>query len=181
MLRNRRTKLKKIIISLMLASMASTLHAGLDDYLPPAKLKEHTDNLKMVYGGLGMTAKLVHLNAEMVTPYGIIYGKPGIFTGGEEPGMQVGYRYPYHFTGTDQNGYYFGVYGGHTANTEIDGKRELRLGGGVDLSYVLLNKQRISTLSVGVGASERVEGRRGSIKKTEPELQFAYSLSFGIF
>ena len=173
--------MKKIVIGLLATSLISFAHADLDDYLPPAKLKEHTANLKTVYGGFGMTAKLVHLNGEIVTPYGIVYAKPGIFTSNDEPGIQVGYRYPYHFTGTDQNGYYVGVYAGHTENAEIDGQRKLRLGAGIDLSYVLLSKQRLSTLSVGVGGSERIEGRYGTVKKVEPELQFAYSLSFGIF
>lgn len=173
--------MKKIILGLMGFSLISFTHAALDDYLPPAKLKEHTASLNTVYGGIGMTNKLVHTNAEIVTPYGIAYGKLGVFTNGEDAGGQVGFRLPYHLTGTDQNGYYFGVYAGHTENAKVDGEQKLRLGAGIDLSYVLLSKQRISTASVGVGASEKLTGRYGTETKIVPKLQFAYSLSFGLF
>jgi hypothetical protein len=34
---------------------------------------------------------------------------------------------------------------------------------------------------VGIGAAEKIEGRNGGKKDIEPQLQFAYSLSFGAF
>ncbi len=37
----------------------------------------------------------------------------------------------------------------------------LALGGGVDLAYVLLSPERISTFSVGIGAGEKLEARIG--------------------
>lgn len=174
--------MKKFIVMCCLSlGLTNVAQAALDDYLPPAKLKEHTASLNKIYGGFGMTNRLVHGNAELVTPYGIAYSKLGIFTNGEDPGVQVGFRLPYHFTGTDQNGYYVGVYAGHTENIKLDNEQIQRLGAGIDLSYVKLDKQRISTASLGVQLSENVEGRYGSENKTTPKLQFAYSLSFGIF
>lgn len=173
--------MKKIILAAVGLSLATLTQAGLDDYLPPAKLKQHQAALNTAYVGVGMTAKLVHLNPEIVTPYGIAYAKLGVFSNGEDPGAQVGFRFPYHFTGVDQNGYYVGVYAGHTENAKVDDEQKQRLGAGIDLSYVLLDKQRISTASVGIGASEKLKGRYGSVKDIEPKLQFAYSLSFGVF
>ena len=173
--------MKKIIAACIAIGAVNTTYAALDDYLPPAKLQEHTDKLKMVYGGVGMTNRLVHANAELVTPYGIAYGKVGAFLNGEDLGAQAGFRFPYHFTGIDQNGYYVGAFLGHTENTKLDNERIQRLGGGIDLSYVLLNAQRISTASVGLKFSEKLKGRYGSEKSADPELQFSYSLSFGIF
>ena len=45
----------------------------------------------------------------------------------------------------------------------------------------MLDASRISTISVGIGAAEKIEGKNGSERKTDPQLQFAYSLSFGAF
>lgn len=173
--------MNKIILALTGILIAQGAHAAVNDFLPPAKLKEHTAGLKTVYGGVGMTNRLAHGNVEVVTPYGIGYGKVGVFTNGQDTGGQVGFRFPYHFTGTDQNGYYVGLYAGHTENAKIDNEQKQRLGVGVDLSYVLLSKERISTVSVGVGASEKLEGRYGAEFKSTPKLQFSYTLSFGIF
>lgn len=150
--------------------------------LPDAKLKDHTQSLKWGYVGAGVTTKLLHLNAEWVNPYGIAYGKVGAFMNDDnEVGAQVGFRFPYHFTGVDQNGYYVGFYAGHLESAKLDGELHQRLGAGIDLSYVKLDKQRISTLSVGIGAGEKIEGRNGSQRDIKPQLQFAYSLSFGVF
>ena len=64
---------------------------------------------------------------------------------------------------------------------EINGKEKTRLGAGVDLAYVWLNPERISTFSVGIGAGERMKNGRGEvIEKTEPTIQFSYTLSFGL-
>ena len=173
--------MKKIIVACLSLGMAHITQAALDDYLPTAKLKDHTAELNKIYGGIGMTNRLAHGNAEIVTPYGIAYGKVGVFTNGEDVGGQVGFRYPYYLTGADQNGYYVGVYAGHIENAKIDNQQKQRLGAGIDLAYVLLSKQRISTLSVGIGAGEKLTGRYGSETELEPEIQFSYSLSFGIF
>lgn len=173
--------MKKIILAVLSLGTMSFAQAALDDFLPAAKLKDHTASLNKVYVGAGMSNKLVHGNAEIITPYGIAYGKLGVFTNGQDLGGQVGFRYPYHLNGTDQNGYYIGAYAGYLENVKIDGEQEQRLGAGVDLSYVLLSKQRLSTLSVGVGAGEKLEGRYGSKKEIVPKLQFSYTLSFGIF
>ena len=66
-------------------------------------------------------------------------------------------------------------------SVEVDGENFERLGAGVDLAYVLLNATRISTISVGIGAAEKIEGQNDGKKDIKPQLQFAYSLSFGAF
>lgn len=177
--------MKKTGLLLLGLMVAGVTQAKLSDFLPTLpepKLKEHSAKTKQGYVGLGLTQKLLHVNAEWVNPYGIAYAKVGAFVNGDnEVGAQLGFRYPYFLTGTDLNGYYFGVYAGHLDNVSVDGKYYQRLGGGVDLAYVLLDRERISSFSVGVGAAEKVVGKHGSKKSTEPQLQFAYSLSFDVF
>ncbi len=172
--------MKKIALMLLTSMIASMAQADMKDYLPEAKLASKTTG--KAYVGFGLSQELVHANAEWVTPYGIAYSKLGAFyKGGNEAGGQVGFRYPYYFTGTDANGYYFGVYGGYLDNISLDGKNYQRLGGGVDLAYVLLDKSRISSISIGMGVAEEVVGRYGSKKYMDPQLQIAYSLSFNVF
>lgn len=181
--------MKKIALTFVALSVMGVAQADVKDYvpdaakyLPEAKLKDSRAELKDIYVGVGLSRQLLHVNAEWVNSYGIAYAKGGAFTSNDyEFGAQVGFRYPYHLTGTDQNGYYFGVYAGHLDSVKLDGESHQRLGLGVDLAYVFLSKQRISTFSVGVGAAEKVEGRNGSVSEMKPQLQFAYSLSFGVF
>ncbi|RLZ08901.1 hypothetical protein EAH57_07720 [Acinetobacter sp. 2JN-4] len=169
-------------IYLLLAVLASNglAHAGEKAYLPEAKLTGA--NVSTWNVGAGFTKKLLHANLEWVNPYGIAYAKAGVFLNDENPaGGQVGFRYPYHLTGTDKNGYYIGAYAGHIESKQIDGEEKARLGAGVDLAFVWLNSERISTFSVGIGAGEKLKNDRGNvIEKTEPTLQFSYSLSFGL-
>ncbi len=132
--------------------------------------------------GAGFTQKLLHVNTEWVNPYGIAYVKAGAFLNGDKTfGAQAGFRHPIHFTGKDKNGYYLGVYAGHIESKDVDGDYESRLGGGVDLSYVMLSKERISTFSVGIGAGEELTDSSGrTIAETEPKIQFSYTLSIGL-
>lgn len=47
--------------------------------------------------------------------------------------------------------------------------------------YVLLNSERISTFSVGIGAAEKLTDQNGDVAAdTKPQIQFSYSLSFGL-
>ena len=63
----------------------------------------------------------------------------------------------------------------------VDNEDKVRLGGGVDLSYVLLNSERISTFTVGIGAGEELTEKSGYVvAETEPRLQFSYTLSIGL-
>ncbi len=70
---------------------------------------------------------------------------------------------------------------GTLESRRVDNDYTSRLGGGVDLAYVWLNKDRISTFSVGIGAAEALKNTDGStVVDTKPQLQFAYTLSFGL-
>ena len=91
----------------------------------------------------------------------------------------IGFRYPVVLNGKDANGFYLGAFAGHLRSVPINGSDELQLGGGVDLSYVLLNKERISTISVGVTAGEELKDGSRVVRETKPEIQFAYTLSMG--
>lgn len=63
----------------------------------------------------------------------------------------------------------------------MDGEEKARLGAGIDLAYVLLSPERISSFSVGIGAGEKLEDRQGRvIEETEPRIQFSYTLSMGL-
>ncbi|WP_347463788.1 hypothetical protein ABEF85_10415 [Acinetobacter thermotolerans] len=132
--------------------------------------------------GAGFTKKMIHVNPEWVNPYGIGYVKAGVFLDDDKTfGAQAGFRYPAHLTGKDKNGYYVGVYTGHLQTKQVDGEYEAQLGGGIDLAYVMLSSERISTFSVGIGAGEKLTSRSGYVvAETEPVLQFSYTLSIGL-
>lgn len=158
----------------------------LEQYLPTAKLSNlltaSKEPLHHIYTGVGFSQRLLHGNLEWVNPYGIGYVKAGAFNNSDRPfGAQVGFRYPYYLTNTDGNGYYIGVYAGHLDNKELDGEAFQPIGAGVDLSYVMLDRSRISTFSIGIGAAQGKEGKKGTKQATEPQIQFAYSLSLGVF
>ena len=56
---------------------------------------------------------------------------------------------------------------------------DTQVGGGVDLSYVLLCKERISTFSVGIGVGDESKNGDDIVFETKPQIQFAYTLSVG--
>ena len=173
------TIMKKIFPLLMLMWVGTLTHAEFKDYLPEPKLKP--EGYSTWNAGAGMTMKLAHLNGEWVNPYGIAYAKVGAFiNGGHEFGSQFGFRMPIVLSGTDLNGFYLGIYGGHLKSKKIDEDRDdTQVGGGVDLSYVLLNKERISTFSVGIGAGDESKNGGDIVFETKPQIQFAYTLSVG--
>ena len=172
--------MNKVFSLLALALLANTASAQDSAFLPEAKLAD--SSVKVLYAGAGFTQKMIHLNAEWVNPYGIAYAKAGAFLNGDKTfGGQLGFRYPVHFTGKDKNGYYLGAYAGHIESKDTGAEYESRLGGGVDLAYVMLSPERISTFSVGIGAGEKLTGQNGrTVADTEPKLQFSYTLSIGL-
>lgn len=57
----------------------------------------------------------------------------------------------------------------------------MSLGGGVDLAYVMMSRERISTFSVGIGAGEKLTNQDGTVAaETKPQLQFSYTISIGL-
>lgn len=172
--------MNKVFSLLALALLANNASAQDSAFLPEAKLAD--SSVKALYAGAGFTQKMIHLNAEWVNPYGIAYAKAGAFLNGDKTfGGQLGFRYPVHFTGKDKNGYYLGAYAGHIESKDTGAEYESRLGGGVDLAYVMLSPERISTFSVGIGAGEKLTGQNGrTVADTEPKLQFSYTLSIGL-
>ena len=170
----------KVYSFVALLAFSSFSFAGNTTFLPEAKIS--ADSAKTWNVGAGITQKLLHLNGEWVNPYGIAYVKAGAFLNGDhEVGGQTGFRYPYHLTGKDKNGYYVGVYAGHIDSKSVDNELKAQLGAGVDLAYVLLSKERISSFSIGIGAGEELEDRNGNVvAETEPRIQFSYTLSIGL-
>ncbi|OTG66698.1 hypothetical protein [Acinetobacter silvestris] len=170
--------MRKIFPLILLLAAGNCAYAGTSDYLPEAKLK--SEDASMFNVGAGMTMKLVHVNGEWVNPYGIAYAKIGAFmNGAHEFGGQLGFRYPTFLNGTDKNGFYVGAYGGHIKSRSTDHGDKTQLGLGADLAYVLLNKERISTFSIGMGAGKEVTSGNTVVFEGRPEFQASYSLSFG--
>ena len=178
--------MRKIFPLLLLVAVGNFAHADVKDYLPDLKgvLPEAKIKPEDAYKwniGAGVIQRLLHVNGEWVNPYGIAYAKLGAFYNDDNLiGGQVGFRIPVALNGTDKNGFYLGVYAGSLQSKPVDGKDEIQYGAGGDLSYVLLNKDRISTFSVGMGAGSELHDKNGKmIVETRPQIQFAYTLSVG--
>jgi hypothetical protein len=171
-------KMRKIVPLILLVGVGHSAQAAFLDYLPEAKIK--AENVSTWNVGAGMTQKLAHLNGEWVNPYGVGYAKLGAFVNDDhEIGGQLGFRYPVALNGKDFNGFYLGAFGGHLKSKTVGGKKESQLGGGLDLAYALLNKDRISTFSVGLAAGQEVKQGDYVVYETKPEIQFSYTLSIG--
>ena len=173
-------KMTRMYPLLAFFALTNVAYAQDNPYLPEAKLAAESATAWNIVAGF--TQELLHMNVEWVNPYGIAYAKAGVFIDDDyTAGGQVGFRYPYHLTGKDKNGYYIGVYAGHIESKGVDNEYKARLGAGVDLAYVLLSSERISTFSVGIGAGEELKDKSGYVvAETEPRLQFSYTLSIGL-
>ena len=178
--------MKTIFPLLMLVAIGNVAHADVKDYLPDLKrilpeAKFKPEDASKLNFGAGVTQQMVHGNAEWVNPYGIAYAKLGAFYNGDHSfAGQVGYRIPVALNGKDKNGFYLGVYGGSLKSRVIDGKDEVQNGAGADLAYVLLDKERISTFSVGMGAGSELHDKNGNmVLETRPQIQISYTLSVG--
>jgi hypothetical protein len=156
------------------------VHADVIDWLG-WEVRPDTTGLKPVYLGVGLTNALLHFNAEVPTAYGNVYAKVGQFYDGKEVAGQIGWRYPYLLTGTDQNGYYLGGMLGHIQNDRLDGDRYNRLGGALELSYVWSNVHRINAASVAIGAGVEKTGDSGEKKRAKPTILFSYTFGVGAF
>lgn len=174
--------MKKLTVLLLALIGTSTVFAETQDRFPVAKLQPFSAQLSSIYAGLGISQRLLHANVEWVNSYGIVYAKLGGFLKADNGfGAQLGYRYPYYLTGKNQNGYYVGVFAGYLDRLEIDSEYKDRFGVGVDLAYLILDAEKISTASVGIGFAQKLEGQYGSVDDFEPKIQFSYSLSFDVF
>lgn len=171
--------MRKILPLLLFLAVINSTHASVSDYFPEPKLTINDAARWNV--GAGISMKLLHVNMEWVNPYGIAYTKLGAFLNNDHAfGAQVGIRYPIVLTGTDKNGYYLGAYAGHLKSKAYGRDDETQLGGGIDLAFVLLNQERISTFSVGIGAGEKVSVNGQTVIESKPAIQFAYTLSLGL-
>ena len=170
--------MRKITSLTILILVGNLAHADFSAYYPKAKLNsEHFSKINI---GAGVTQKLMHTQLEYVNSYGIGYAKLGAFINGDNDlGAQVGFRYPIALGTKDLNGFYLGAFAGHLESKTVNSISKTQIGGGVDLAYVMLNKDRISTFSVGIKAGEEVTQGQSVIFETKPELQFAYTLSVG--
>lgn len=170
--------MRKIVSFAVVMWVGNLAYADFSSFYPEAKLKP--EQFSKINVGAGVTQRLAHGNLEYVTPYGIGYGKLGAFLNDDhDVGAQVGFRYPISLGTKDLNGFYLGAFAGHLKSKTVNGEKESQLGGGIDLSYVMLNKERISTFSVGIKAGEEITQGNQVIFETKPELQFAYTLSVG--
>ncbi len=167
-----------VAVALLCSAQAQ---AALKDWLPTPGVD--TTGLKTVYAGAGFTTEMLHFNAEVPTGFGNVYAKVGGFFNSDDTKVAglVGFRYPYSLNGTDKNGYYLGAFAGHITESDVDGKSYNRLGAGPEISYVWMDKTRISAASIGVGFGEQKKGANGGRDHSEPVLMVSYSINFGIF
>ncbi len=141
-----------------------------------------TDNLHKFYVGVGDTNSLLHANVEMPTRFGHVYVNVGKFFAGGNGAAQIGFRMPYHYMNEkDNDGFYLGAYAGDVVNSGIDGKQVNRLGGALELSYLLMDRTSLTSFSVAIGAAQRNSGGNPDEQKVTPMLMFGASWGFGIF
>lgn len=170
--------MRKIFSLLILLGCSQHGNAGFSDYFSETRL--NPEQYSRFNIGAGVTQQIVHVNLEHVTPHGIAYGKLGAFVNADHDlAAQAGLHIPVALNGKDLNGFYMGLFAGHLKSTSTETYDKTQIGGGVDLAYVMLNQDRISTLSVGIKAGEKVTHEKQVVFRSKPELQFAYSLSIG--
>ena len=147
--------MRKVFSMLILVGLYQSAYADVFNYLPDARL--NPEQYSKLNVGAGVTQQIAHGNLEYVNSYGIAYAKLGVFVNADHDlAGQLGFRYPIALNGKDLNGFYLGAFAGHLKSTSTESYDKTQLGGGVDLAYVMLNKDRISTLSVGIKAGEKV-------------------------
>jgi hypothetical protein len=142
--------------------------------------RPNIDGLKKLYVGAGLSNALVAAHAEAPTKYGNVYAKVGTFYDGEEVAGQVGWRYPYQYSGDTRNGYFLGGFIGHVESDNLNGELYNRLGAGLELSYLWQNALRSGSASVAVAAGEEDTANNGVKKRATPMLIFSVTFGLGV-
>lgn len=178
------SKLTSVLCVAMLCC-AATGQAQADDKSDNPYAKTYAVQLPKdahaIYVGAGLAGSLMHMVVEKPTKYGNFYARIGQFYEGEQAGGQVGYRYPYKFTGKNNNGVYLGVFGGQVESVKLDDERKYRLGGGADISYVGFDASRITSAGVGLYFGEEMTGKKGSKLEPRAAVMFTFSIAAGLF
>ncbi len=136
--------------------------------------------LKKLYVGGGLSNALVYAHAETPTAYGNVYAKAGQFYDGQEVAGQVGWRYPYQYSGSGNNGYFIGGFIGHVESDSLNGELYNRLGAGLELSYLWQNALRAGSASVAVAAGEENTANNGIKTRATPLLIFSVTFGLGV-
>lgn len=142
--------------------------------------RPNTDGLKKLYVGAGLSNALVAAHAEAPTKYGNVYAKAGQFYDGEEIAGQIGWRYPYQYSGATRNGYFLGGFIGHVESDSLNGELYNRLGAGLELSYLWQNALRSGSASVAVAAGEEDTANNDVKKRATPMLLFSVTFGLGV-
>lgn len=143
--------------------------------------RPNIEGLKKLYVGGGLSNALVYGHAEAPTKYGNVYVKAGQFYDGEELAGQVGWRYPYQYSGSTRNGYFLGGFIGHVESDSLNGELYNRLGAGLEFSYLWQNAMRAGSVSVAVAAGEEDTANNGIKKRATPMLIFSATFGLGVF
>lgn len=142
--------------------------------------RPNIEGLKKVYVGAGLSNALVAAYAETPTAYGNVYVKAGSFYDGDEIAGQVGWRYPYQYSGATNNGYFLGGFIGHVESDSFNGELYNRLGAGLELSYLWQNALRAGSASIAIAGGEESTAANGAKRRTSPMLMFSVTFGFGV-
>ena len=143
--------------------------------------RPNIEGLKKIYVGGGLSNALVAAYAEAPTEYGNVYAKVGQFYDGNEVAGQVGWRYPYQYSGATKNGYFLGGFIGHVESDSLNGELYNRLGAGLELSYLWQNALRAGSASIAVAGGEEKTANNGSKRRATPMLIFSVTYALGVF
>ncbi|MEC7118766.1 MAG: hypothetical protein VXW65_02535 [Pseudomonadota bacterium] len=163
----------------MALSVGMTAQADVIDWLG-IEQRPNLEGLKKVYAGAGLSNAFINTYAESPTPYGNVYAKVGQFYDGNGLAGQLGWRYPYAYTGVDRNGYYLGGFVGHVEADSFDGDDYNRLGAGLELSYIWMNAVRAGSVSMAVAAGEEKTDSRGTKRRATPMVLFSFTFGLGV-
>lgn len=160
--------------------LAMSAQADLIDWLQ-IEQRPNNEGLKSLYVGAGLSNAFVYAHAEAPTKYGNVYAKTGQFYDGEGIAGQIGWRYPYQYSGNTRNGYFLGGFIGHIESDRFDGELYNRLGAGLEISYLWQNALRSGSASVAVAVGEQDTADNGSRRRATPMLIFSATFGFAVF
>lgn len=180
-------RISLLTLSLALALAGSLAHAddsssstsGSSSSATPAADQDATSSPHRFYYGVGFFDDMIGFNTEVVTRWGnFAYSLEK--DKNNELLSHFNWRMPIEAASGHDSGYYAGVFGGQIDDATINTNAYRLWGGGFDLGYHWVTTNTRSIVSVGLGATQKVDNN-GVFQNSEPELFFTFNTALGAF